>query len=581
MKIYPSERTIKDKETIEPRDIPLSYIDTEEIERDIHFSTPLKEKRKTPVEPTESFKDPDVLLFTPDGARVPAGDILEEYEGQYYYIPSEIFSPEVFAVNIFAQKDQAFRSDRVYNFRVSCIDQDEESRLSKALALITGSAPGRDCPWNIWVNSKKQGYTHFSDGPVKENDFLFVEADEGSTVEYYSEQVGQDELLKEAAEHCVNLWLNVNESDEALKAGGPGFKLKKTCLYDTPEYSLEYGYAFDLDRVKEHFPEEQYEYIELFEDDTPIVLLQNGKKNYIIISAQPLFTGPGQPVFTNKDIIYEVLTAVYLRSFIRHEESVWITDEPVDRIAFRQEPYRLNHKHITLEDVARDSGQNIKKSELSFAEVIPESDSVSFEGESESGYLKFKKTDPGGDPGKEEGQTSVFAVYRGQERVIYFREGQVNKLEEPLNLDIQEENGAVRIQAQPFKSTFYGLDLQKEQTITLENPAGDFYLTKASTSELEIKSEQQKPQDILATINIKKRQQTKNRDIRVPGGGLLETEEPDYRLFDIGHPYGRPYRTGATLIVRLPGKLEPYRNKIEKELDKYKAAGDYIILLFE
>ena len=70
-------------------------------------------------------------------------------------------------------------------------------------------------------------------------------------------------------------------------------------------------------------------------------------------------------------------------------------------------------------------------------------------------------------------------------------------------------------------------------------------------------------------------------DMRQLGGGLSEEEEDDFELVDIGHINGRPYRIAGTLVLTMPTKYKPYEEYIQKALDKYKTAEDYIAVFFE
>ena len=70
-------------------------------------------------------------------------------------------------------------------------------------------------------------------------------------------------------------------------------------------------------------------------------------------------------------------------------------------------------------------------------------------------------------------------------------------------------------------------------------------------------------------------------DMRQLGGGLSEEEEDDFELVDIGHINGRPYRIAGTLVLTMPTKYKPYEEYIQKALDKYRTAEDYIAVFFE
>ena len=70
-------------------------------------------------------------------------------------------------------------------------------------------------------------------------------------------------------------------------------------------------------------------------------------------------------------------------------------------------------------------------------------------------------------------------------------------------------------------------------------------------------------------------------DIRIFGGGLPDNAKDDFNMIDIGNMYGRPYRIGSTLIIKLPKALQQYESLLLKELDKHIASGEIPVLIFE
>ena len=70
-------------------------------------------------------------------------------------------------------------------------------------------------------------------------------------------------------------------------------------------------------------------------------------------------------------------------------------------------------------------------------------------------------------------------------------------------------------------------------------------------------------------------------DMRQLGGGLVEDEEDNYNLMDIGHINGRPYRKAGTIVFTLPTKYKQYEDVILKAINKYISASDMPVILFE
>jgi hypothetical protein len=75
-----------------------------------------------------------------------------------------------------------------------------------------------------------------------------------------------------------------------------------------------------------------------------------------------------------------------------------------------------------------------------------------------------------------------------------------------------------------------------------------------------------------------------NIDIRKCGGGLPENIVEvldDYNLQDISHLKGRPYRNAYTSVIKLPKRLQKYDGIIKTELEKHRAVGDNLMLLYD
>ena len=70
-------------------------------------------------------------------------------------------------------------------------------------------------------------------------------------------------------------------------------------------------------------------------------------------------------------------------------------------------------------------------------------------------------------------------------------------------------------------------------------------------------------------------------DMRQLGGGLSEDEEDNFELLDIGHINGRPYRIAGSLVLTMPSKYSTHDEYIQKALDKYKVAEDYIAVFYK
>lgn len=109
--------------------------------------------------------------------------------------------------------------------------------------------------------------------------------------------------------------------------------------------------------------------------------------------------------------------------------------------------------------------------------------------------------------------------------------------------------------------------------INLDNQKIDFIFDEDYTKDLGIK---------LFTIIVRQTPDAvKVTDMRQLGGGLVEDEEDNFNLMDIGHINGRPYRKAGTLVFTLPTKYKQYEDTILKAINKYISASDIPVILFE
>ena len=85
---------------------------------------------------------------------------------------------------------------------------------------------------------------------------------------------------------------------------------------------------------------------------------------------------------------------------------------------------------------------------------------------------------------------------------------------------------------------------------------------------------------ILADVEIAINEEIDYKDIRIPGGGEASVE-PDYEMIDTGNLYGRPYRYGCPMIIRIPKRYRPMQKEIRNEIEKHMTSGDYPIILYK
>jgi hypothetical protein len=161
-----------------------------------------------------------------------------------------------------------------------------------------------------------------------------------------------------------------------------------------------------------------------------------------------------------------------------------------------------------------------------------------------------------------------------QPELYYYIESDISD-----KLFLIEKDSLLNITLYPFKSSKYGIDLKNNLEVNIPtkinenglikivNETYSLYIDIQNTTLHYIESSNYNNDDkflvklaeIALSTDVDK---TVVTDIRQLGGGLIEEVKDDFDLLDIGHIDGRPYRKGNTLIITMPTKYEPYKNKI-------------------
>lgn len=578
MKIYPSFHDVVETEKIKPKDIPLSYLATDASETEIVITKePIASQGEKIISamPYEEFDSPDAYLFDENGERVDAGISMQRIGDKYYFIPQNAieFVPDRFSFSVLIKKDMTYLNDRHYNIKVGCVDG--ELNLSERLISIFGDAPRRGIsPLNVSINNQDVSAYSLINSSFEENDFVFIESDDGIHYADTDMKIEFDDIL----DHHTNIWLSVKSFGEMIEEGETDtFQFGIPTLYDNGTYQIPgYNKVFNLALSHEVFPESEYEYINMFEGDCPILLLEKPNKGYIIVSEQSFF----DDVARNAKLIYEILVSNFLTGYYRSpEKNIWITDAPVDYIALKESKYGFNHERVTLDEMLENENYRIGN-EYSLIEVKVSDPNVVFQGITGENELLFRKLN-NTDPKKQEGMVSVYTT---KQTVMHYKKQSINRVESDLIIEpLYEETGNYLV-VHPYKSTSLKIHSKEKQIIRIPEENTDFFLVcKDSIFKLIPKDFYDEQVDGLkmAVIKIVVKAVTKNYDMRILGGGLPEEMEPDYNLLDIGHIKGRPYRIGSALIIVLPKRLEPYKELIKEEVSKHIASGDYPVILFE
>lgn len=588
MKIYPSYHEIREAAQIRTKDIPLAFVDTQaaQLSVDVRLEPALAASYgERSVQPYEEFVRPDPFLFSESGAVI-EDFALKRRGNRYVFEPQNMveFSPLRFSFHALVKKNMTYQSDAMYNLRVAVHESGEDLALSKKLIAIFGDAPRRGiCPGNISVNRQDMTPESLINTTTEDNDFIFIESCDGVHIEQegVSVPLDMDALLA----LNVNVWLSVESFDTllgTLENCGP-FEMKNPVLYTTKTYEIA-GYSYYFDSNQEHpaYPKSAYAYTTPFSGASAALILEKTNGGFVVITHTKLFSNLTQE---NAKIVYELMLQVYLRSYYKTpEKDSWITDECVDYMAHQAMRYNLRHAPLNLGALLKNPNCEIGGA-YTLVEIKTSDENVRFISMNANGDLFFLKTGAQPDPIKEEGAVSYYTT---KHTVVHYRHYALRKLETGLRVDTAVEDGGIFVIVRPCSSTANRVHTLFDQTFRLEDPAQTYILcckegrTQTDSEFVLLPEEAYTGAEGVkaATVRIVRNEKPQIFDLRIKGGGLPVSIDPDYNMLDIGHYKGRPYRLGSTLIIELPQRLKAHEEKIRGAVEQHASSGDYPVFIY-
>lgn len=615
MKIFPSTHKIKsvtDSHVDLDLNIPLAYIELDYSKYNIEKTMEdiVSKDVKKEVLLNQKFDRADIKLFNKFNEAINTDNLLTRVGDSYYYRPKDIitFKPQRFNYDVTIKRKLNYKISNTYNINIACIDDPDSLDLSQRIASGFSNPGSREIvPPNISINNNRIDSHAFSDMNSNDCDILIIESPDGK---YYDDSAKPILIDKESfLNNNIAIWLasdfNIQYPHEN-EAGGIDFEISNPILNTKTKVSSNTYFNFNSLPYNPNVT-----YHNLFTSDkVPVVIVEHIGKGYEIISSTNIIKDIPKNIY----LMYECILYCYLNSYKRTGDlSQWISssvpDYQVESSRLVKKKYFVSdmdlYKHFNLKSTEMDLySVNIKDSEDNALTVsktedlyVPSS-TVHFIGMS-GGKLMFnqnitKNSAYNIEPEKPLGWVSL---YDGN-NIIYLKEIHYT-VETDLNSKVftttNENDLNVKILA--FKSTSLGVDVQvptdvvipfiKTEVnsierireaeyvfyINLNNQVVDFVFAEDYKKELGVKLFTIKVYQTPDAINI--------TDMRQLGGGLVEDEEDNYNLMDIGHINGRPYRKAGTLVFTFPTKYQEYEDIILKAINKYISASDIPVILFE
>lgn len=628
IKIYPSKHDIKlvNESKIDSNlNIPLSYINLDyndyeiktTIEKDFLKSSSSSSYLNTPVIPGQAL-DMDMLLFNNLGEVQDSSKLINRIGEEYLYTPPYSFVPNQFSYVVTAKKTMrnTYRSSKKYNINIGVAEENSQELGTRLSNIFSNPAGRKLMPPNIAINNNKEDldclYTDLG-----KKDFVFMETWNGLC---FSKESGVEAGISQLLDNNVNVWVgcdthhkykytndnlgyitfNSNSTIADFNVKNP-IILKKSSVHSDYYFNLLRPEFSNIDGVNVHH---------LFNEAlSPVLIIEHKGRGFEIISNNDILQDP----IKYKDLIYEVMMYVFLISYKKSDKiNEWITyNVPNYEVVNNQLHVKskfLSSKKLT--DILKlnegeykiyqidifDNNKQIPISDNDLASTINAISCKGIEADRLIFHMEKQKDSQYIEPDRPTGWISIYKdgkIYYA-DQIYYMTESDITN-----KLYLIEENNDLIIKLFPFKSTKYGINLQKDLTVKIPyiktevqghiaiiNETYALYYDLVTNNIYYCYEEDFDYEDNnlvkLATIKISQSMdQTYLTDIRQLGGGLREDARDDFNMLDIGHINGRPYRKGNTLVITMPTKYKDYEDRIREVVDKFKVGEDYVVVFFE
>ena len=589
MKIQMPKHEIWETTYANINDIPLAYINVDDtkLSANVQIEEDFLNETSVPVRAYDEIADSDVLFFNSNKEIIK--DVqLKRHGNKHVYEPKDMteFTPMTFECNVLIKKNMTFKSNENYNIKVSVIEDSVELTYSTNMIKLFGDAYRRGiAPPNITVNNQSLRPESLISSSLLNNDFVFAHSPDGINIVNEDSEVIQELKIEELLNEHINVWLSVDSFGDMLierSADNKTITYNSPLLFNRNEYIQTADKIHIFNTLSTHKEYKEVDYIYDFLSEA-VLVLEKRNCGYLIITPSFLLND----LESNACLIYEVLMNVFLKAYyLSATTSSWITNEPVDYMAYSNKKLNIYHKDINLTKLLSNNDYEIG-GQYSLLSVNISNENVKFKNIAPNGNMFFYKTGTK-DPVKKDGEISYLTT---KQTIINYKQENIYFLETKLNIDtVIIDNSTAYITVHPYCSSSYKIHTTDDQTFVLTDKDIQYYVcVKPSSPEIENiftfipmdKYSYDNDGYILAYVTLTAQKDTKIYDIRIMGGGLPISEPNNYNLIDIGNVYGRPYRIGSTMIIRLPKICQQYNDIITSEVNKHIASGDYPIIIYE
>lgn len=560
MKIYLNKKQIADKTLLDENDISLSYLNNISVYQDtiIKYNEELLKLNKKRAINLYEKVDKNKLFFKENN--VPAKlnkDYLIDIDGKIDVLNSSkkaSYRPTVFGYKYVLERTLPFESNKEYNIKIDYTGMEHVQDLLKTITI----------PNNVHLKNTK----------------------ENPDIKYFEDEKVYLENMKNGGyqDNCNIYIVKSSYANKIIYNKPKIFDVRKPVLFKQSEYVIEPAWdIFNHDLEMSLFPRVTYDYIKITIDHTPILIMRD-RLNYklIMLCGKEIFTEPRLIQFFVENIVF-AYTIGYYKVPEKSESYLnsFISNNIIDYYYSLNNKMNSNHPNINFKkDVSK---SNFIDLSYKLVDVFTTNNDVVYDYVDYSNNVYFKKF-VNDEPVKDNTDSLIYTTNQELkfiDKVNY----SLYDIEQLPSISYKYDNDKLNIVVSSYYSSSLNIAKNEKTDIIINDINKNYVLYMRKTSVFNdqnfyILEENEKSADIkIADIIIKLSNNIIPTDVRVIGGGSSKYNNYDY--IDTGNIHGRPYRVGTSMVITLPKRYEPYRDQLQKQIDKHISSAEAAIIIFK
>lgn len=560
MKIYLNKKQIADKTLLDENDISLSYLNNISVYQDtiIKYNEELLKLNKKRAINLYEKVDKNKLFFKENNMPAKLNkDYLIDIDGKIDVLNSSkkaSYRPTVFGYKYVLERTLPFESNKEYNIKIDYTGMEHVQDLLKTITI----------PNNVHLKNTK----------------------ENPDIKYFEDEKVYLENMKNGGyqDNCNIYIVKSSYANKIIYNKPKIFDVRKPVLFKQSEYVIEPAWdIFNHDLEMSLFPRVTYDYIKITIDHTPILIMRD-RLNYklIMLCGKEIFTEPRLIQFFVENIVFAYTigyykvpekSGSYLNSFI--------SNNIIDYYYSLNNKMNSNHPNINFKkDVSK---SNFIDLSYKLVDVFTTNNDVVYDYVDYSNNVYFKKL-VNDEPVKDNTDSLIYTTNQELkfiDKVNY----SLYDIEQLPSISYKYDNDKLNIVVSSYYSSSLNIAKNEKTDIIINDINKNYVLYMRKTSVFNdqnfyILEENEKSTDIkIADIIIKLSNNIIPTDVRVIGGGSSKYNNYDY--IDTGNIHGRPYRVGTSMVITLPKRYEPYRDQLQKQIDKHISSAEAAIIIFK